>query len=417
MLACIHRGATQIGGSCVELQHDGHRLLIDLGLPLDAEDNSARRLPATLVAEGGEWQTRPCAVVISHPHVDHYGLLHHVPEGTPVVMGRAARAIVRAAAPFTGQVLPELSGPDLEHRTPLEIGPFRITPFLADHSAYDAYSLLIEAGGRRVFYSGDFRGHGRKAALFEQLLARPPEAVHALLMEGTSMGRAQDEGFSYPTESALEEEMTACFRQTPGLALVHASAQNIDRVVTLFRAAKRSGRELVIDLYTAAVLEATGNRNLPQSDWEGVALYVPQRQRLQIKKQGCFDLLARHQGRRIYEEALAAHPERYAMLFRPLHARDLERAGCLQGAAYVYSQWQGYWEGGSYDELKPWLERHGIAFRSIHTSGHADVGTLRRFVHGIAPQRLVPIHSFSPEDFIRLYGNVEWQADGQWWSV
>jgi ribonuclease J len=36
------------------------------------------------------------------------------------------------------------------------------------HSAYDAYSLLIGADGQRLFYSADFRGHGRKAALFEQ---------------------------------------------------------------------------------------------------------------------------------------------------------------------------------------------------------------------------------------------------------
>lgn len=418
MLACIHRGTNQIGGSCVELEFSGQRLLIDMGLPLDAPDSSAARLPATLAGEEGPaWAQPPCAVIISHPHVDHYGLLHHVPAGTPVVMGKAAAAIIRAAAPFTGQGLPELDGPRLEHRQLLEIGPFRITPYLADHSAYDAYSLLVEAGGRRLFYSGDFRGHGRKAAILEQLLANPPAPIHALLMEGTSLGRPEDEESRYPTEGVLEEEMTGCFRQTPGLAMVHASAQNIDRVVTLFRAAKRSGRELVIDLYAAAILEATGNRNLPQSDWEGIRLYVPHRQRLQIKKQGCFDLLERHAGRRIYAEALAAHPGRYAILFRPLHAKDLEQADCLKGAAYVYSQWKGYWDGGGYDELKPWLERNGIEFRSIHTSGHADVPTLRRFVQELAPQRLVPIHSFAPADFAPLYGNVEWKTDGQWWEV
>jgi ribonuclease J len=33
----IHRGAQQVGGSCVELESGGQRLLLDLGLPLDAE--------------------------------------------------------------------------------------------------------------------------------------------------------------------------------------------------------------------------------------------------------------------------------------------------------------------------------------------------------------------------------------------
>jgi ribonuclease J len=42
---CIHRGAHQIGGSCVELESSGQRILLDLGLPLDAEENSPDLLP------------------------------------------------------------------------------------------------------------------------------------------------------------------------------------------------------------------------------------------------------------------------------------------------------------------------------------------------------------------------------------
>ena len=52
----------------------------------------------------------------------------------------------------------------LADRKPFELRPFTITPFLVDHSAFDAYALLVEAGGRRLFYSGDLRGHGRNAA-------------------------------------------------------------------------------------------------------------------------------------------------------------------------------------------------------------------------------------------------------------
>src|SRR5207253_1476896 len=64
----------------------------------------------------------------------------------------------------------------LRHRQTFDLGPSRITPFLNDHSAFDAYSLLIEGDGRRLFYTGDMRAHGRKAGLFEELLRRPPRA-------------------------------------------------------------------------------------------------------------------------------------------------------------------------------------------------------------------------------------------------
>lgn len=45
MHVCIHRGSNQIGGNCVKVESHGQRLLIDLGLPLDAEKNSSQYLP------------------------------------------------------------------------------------------------------------------------------------------------------------------------------------------------------------------------------------------------------------------------------------------------------------------------------------------------------------------------------------
>jgi mRNA degradation ribonuclease J1/J2 len=73
----------------------------------------------------------------------------------------------------------------LHHREPVAIGPFRVTPHLVDHSAFDAYSLLVDADGRLLFYTGDLRGHGRKGSLFAELLAYPPADVDVSLAEGT----------------------------------------------------------------------------------------------------------------------------------------------------------------------------------------------------------------------------------------
>ena len=157
-----------------------------------------------------------------------------------------------------------------------KIGPFRITPWLVDHSAFDAYSLLVEADGKRVFYSGDFRAHGRKATLFEAMIARPPKDIDILLMEGTTIGR-EGAGERFPTEADLEAKFAEAFRATRGIHFVWTSSQNIDRLVTVFRAAKRSGRVLIVDLYTAVVLEATGRDSIPQAGWPEVRLYIPQR--------------------------------------------------------------------------------------------------------------------------------------------
>lgn len=77
----------------------------------------------------------------------------------------------------------------LTDRRPIAVGPFTVTPYLVDHSAYDSYALLIEAGGRRLLYSGDLRGHGRRRDLFDALITGPPRDMHALLLEGTHVRR------------------------------------------------------------------------------------------------------------------------------------------------------------------------------------------------------------------------------------
>jgi ribonuclease J len=126
-----------------------------------------------------------------------------------------------------------------------------------DHSAFDAYALLVEAGGDRLLYSGDIRAHGRKSRLFERFVAQPPRDVDTLLLEGTHVrdGEALAAGLS---EREVEDRCLEVLRETSGMVLACYSPQNIDRVVTMFRAAKRSGRRLVLDLYAAEVAGATG---------------------------------------------------------------------------------------------------------------------------------------------------------------
>jgi ribonuclease J len=405
----IHRGTKQIGGTCVEIAAQGDRIALDFGLPLDGNPDDASLVPEIV---GDDLR----AIVISHPHIDHYGLLHHLTADTPIAIGDAARRIVRAAAPFTKQPLPPLDGPALAHGKTIEIGAFRITPYLVDHSAYDAYSLLIEANGKRLFYSGDFRAHGRKATLYERFVSNPPKDLDALLMEGSSLSRL-DEGDAFPTEDELEAEIVAQFKAAPGMVMFHTSAQNIDRIVTLYRACKRTGRPLVIDLYAAAILAATENPNLPQSNWEGVHLYLPRVQAIQVKKNEWFDLLARHSANRIYPEQLKKIASNAVVLFRPLLMNDLEATGELDNARFIYSQWSGYLELGSYAAMEAWLKQHGIGITQIHTSGHASPKDLKRFAEALAPRALIPIHSFATEKYGDLFPNVVYRDDGEWWDV
>jgi ribonuclease J len=415
MRVCIHRGSKQIGGSCVEVESGGQRLLVDFGLPLGAKEDPGHYLPKINGLDGSDPSL--LGVLISHPHLDHFGLLAHISPKIPVGMGASARRILEAAAPFLpGSWSVPAAGWNYQSGQSFDIGPFCVTPFLVDHSAYDAYALQIESDGKRIFYSGDFRAHGRKAALFERLTANPPQNIDTLLLEGSSLGRITDSQ-QFPTEKEIEAQLVQIFSNTEGLALVHTSSQNIDRIISIFRASKRTGRTLVIDLYTAVILEATGNQNIPKSDWPDIALFIPHSQRVKIKENAWFELLKHHAKRRIFIEHLQESPEKPTLLFRPLYISDLERGNCLAGASYIYSQWEGYWSEPSFDRLKEWLTLHKIPKHSIHTSGHASLVDLKKLASAINPRTVVPIHSFFPEKYPELFRNVEAHNDGEWWEI
>ena len=411
----IHRGTKEIGGTCIELEAGGERLVLDVGLPLDAPDEARERLLPDLP---GFREPDPSllGVVISHGHMDHYGLAAHIRPDIPVWIGRAANDILRAARAWVPNGHAFTDPHFLSHRRPIEIGPFRVTPFLVDHSAFDAYALLVEADGKRVFYSGDFRAHGRKGALFNQLVGDPPADIDVLLMEGTTLGRA-GAGEGFLTEKVLETRFATAFRQTGGLHLVWTSSQNIDRIVTIFRAARKTGRVLLIDLYTAVVLEATGRSTIPQSHWPEVMVYIPQAQRVFIKNNALFADLGRHHRFRIYPEDLPGLAAGAVMLFRPMAMRDRGVLSVLAGAGFTYSMWQGYLKEDSSRKVLDWLDHHGITWQSIHTSGHASAADLQRFAAALAPRALVPIHSFDTERFPEFFDNVDARDDGEWWDV
>jgi len=187
MRVCIHRGSKQIGGSSIEVESCGQRLLVDFGLPLDAEENNRQYLPKIAGLDGSDASL--LGVLISHSHLDHFGLLAHISQKIPVGMGTVARRILAAAAPFLpGNWPTPAQGWNYESEQSFDIGPFRVTPFLVDHSAYDAYAFLIESGGKRVFYSGDFRAHDRKAVLFERLVGNQmPDGGRTKLSVGYSI--------------------------------------------------------------------------------------------------------------------------------------------------------------------------------------------------------------------------------------
>jgi ribonuclease J len=415
----IHRGAQEIGGSCVEVEYRGSRIVLDVGKPLWAGWDEVVPLPAVPgLADGSDPSL--AGVVISHPHLDHYGLIDQVDPRVPIYIGREASLLLVEAEFFSAAGVTIQPTGYLEDRVPLQIGAFAVTPYLMDHSGFDSYSLLVEAGGHRLFYTGDIRGHGRKARLFDELLADPPLPIDALLCEGTHIHHAAaDDVPNEPARSEQDVEVSLAQRmgETAGVVSIISSAQNVDRLVTVYRACKRAGRTLVTDLYTASLVHAIGRDTIPQPGFPDYKVYVPNRQRVLVKTSGEFDRMKLVQECRVFPKWLVEHASEVTLLLPSSATAELLRDGVLTDGVVVWSMWPGYLDEPSGQRLMHSLELAGIPFVMDHSSGHASITDLQRLVAALDPGTVVPMHTEGADRYEEFFEHVVPQADGTWWSV
>ncbi len=410
----IHRGAHQIGGNCIEIRYGDAAILVDEGLPLDsrADEPLETNEPKPLFQDIRHGRKRIDGVLLSHAHLDHYGLAGLLPEEIPIHCGQATAELIGITARINRKKRTPPSFHTFETGKEFSIGPFSIKPYLVDHSAFDAHAFLISAGGKHLFYTGDFRSHGRKAGTIDRLMKHPPK-VDVMVIEGTMLGPRSHE--AHFTETQLEEEFLRVINETAGAVLVTAAGQNIDRLVTIYKAAKRARRRFIIDFYTAETLEKLGKyARVPQPSWPGVHVCYPRRLERFFKVMGLDDILQRHRSNRVSWTAIGKNEDNAVMLTRPGFLPDIQEYLALKNATWIYSMWPGYLEReNAFDDLRAYLQEKGVRIEILHTSGHAGLPDLIKLVEAVNPKVVIPIHSNHPELLRSHIAIVKLVSDGE----
>ena len=403
----VHRGASEIGGNCVEIATRNARLILDVGMPLSELGSGQKADRQDLIQRGvlrpvpGLFESGPKidAIFLSHAHGDHCGLLDKALPEIPVYLTSGASKMLTAGALFAGQQeLLRTRQRILSAGKPQKVGDFVVTAYLVDHSSYGSAAFLLEVAGKRIVYSGDLRLHGRKAGMAKALLKAIRTApLDLLIMEGTTLSREDHDG---PTEEEVETRLVASLKKTRGLALAMFSPQNVDRLVSYYRAAIQAGRIIVLDPYSALILyliksecqvpDPFGNRHI-KIFIAGSFLHSTAARRL--KK-----LIPQMKMVEASRSEIVSNPSTYLMIFREwMYERIFDWQLPLHSRLF-YSYWPGYLVAQpGLKQLRTQLEASGCLFELVHASGHLYPKDLRAFVNEANPAKLIPIHTLSAD--------------------
>ena len=252
-----------------------------------------------------------------------------------------------------------------------KIADFKITPYLVDHSGFDALAFLIESEGKKIFYSADFRGHGRKAVLFKNLLKNPLKDIDYLILEGSMIGREQGK---YRTETDIENALQKLFREDTFYFLA-CSSQNIDRLVSVYRACIKTDRIFVIDPYTAYILDKLKeiSPNIPQHDWRNIRIFFAPNS--YTRRMAEDKSLFRFKSAKISFSEIKKLKNRLIVKDNFLTRNAFAKRQEFRDGKLIYSMWEGY-----LPDVKPFWDKHKIPILKVHSSGHAYTEELQNFV-------------------------------------
>ncbi len=399
----VLKGTDQIGGCITEIESKEARIIIDFGEDLpDDEVTEKRENPMIDGLTTGVKNYD--AVFITHSHGDHIGLIDYILDDIPVYVEKESKEIYRLLNTFTSKNI-RFTTKDMEFEKPIIIKDMKITLFIVDHSSYNSGMLLIESNDKRILHTGDYRRHGRKGKIFEMILNKIGK-VDLLITEGTTFGRKQGK---YKTEEELEIKAVKEFKKYNQVFILQSST-NIDRIVTFYKASKKTNKIFIEDIFTANVTEKI-NSNIPTpKKYNDVYAFIP------LKYQSKPEKFQNKYYKQFEKKSNPNLNDDFTMLVKISMLEDIKRLkeqGLITNACLVYSMWDGYLKKDSFKNFKNSIKDLGIKYKYLHTSGHGDDYARKTVERITQPKKVVIIHTTDKERGKEIFKNVIDLEDGE----
>lgn len=389
----ILKGTNQIGGVFTEISSKEAKIIIDFGEDLDGVKRLEHIEGLTIGKPSYD------GVIITHNHQDHMGRIDEILPQVPVYMSDLSRKIFETVFCFSktkGKIKRETA--NIEDGVSFTIKDMTITPYIVDHSAYNSFMILIEAEGKRILHTGDFRNHGYKGVILPKILKKIGK-IDLLITEGTTLSRPQIKSKTEEELSIEIAEKTKNYDQV----LMLMSTTNIDRVTTMQKVANRTKKTVIHDIVLSNVLQLVTQKIPNAMSSKEVGVFLPRNNYIKKDIEEYKEFIEPFQ-EKINETGRKLHGK-FIMNIRASMEKDIERLklenSVLDNACIVYSMWEGY-KMDSYKDFIDKMKELKIDILDLHVSGHADYTAINQVLDITKPDVVIPIHTENKEK-IREY--------------
>ncbi|WP_094228146.1 MBL fold metallo-hydrolase [Methanolobus psychrotolerans] len=455
-------GDGEIGGNKILVEHKGTRIFLDFGMSFKqngmffSEFLNPRKCSALgdffefgllpdiegiyredyLCHMGRFPEERSVdAVFLSHAHADHAQYIHFLRWDIPIYCTDATKIILECLQDTGSNTFSDLidaceafrfytnrngglsrvdrKKEDYIHKRDfcvmetgrrISIGSLEVEMIPVDHSLPGACGFIIYTDEGNIVYTGDIRFHGSNGHLSRRFVEKAREARPKwLLCEGTRIDSNERD-----SEADVRDKITGLLSQSEGIVFVEHPIRDIDRTNSIFNAAKANGRQFVVPLKLAYLVEKLGS-HCPFC-LDEVKILVPRKSWGLVTKTGMMQEQV--------EKDYATWEREYIQRPNSITCDELKDSP----ADYVVSM--SMWEIGQLADIKPsnalwiksscdpfcdemeldeerkqnWIRHFKIRHESTHASGHANGEELREMIREISAEILIPIHTEN-EDF------------------